>query len=81
MRAYPNLTPWERVAVAHYVRSLIPDPPPVDTEEQYTALVTELELDKITAPGPTIPVEKAMELLVEESVEADPRPAQETENP
>ncbi|UCF32679.1 MAG: cytochrome c, partial [Phycisphaerales bacterium] len=67
MRAYPNFTPWERVAVAHYVRAFLKDKPPPDSQEDYAALVEEYGLDKTQEPKETIPIEKAMELLVEEA--------------
>lgn len=63
MRPYPNLSPWERVAVAHYVRSLLGRPAPPDTEADYAALVEQYRLDQVQAPRETIPVERAMELL------------------
>ncbi len=63
MRAFPNLTPWERVALAHYVRSFMKTELPQDTAADYAALVEEYGLDKVQAPGETIPIEQAMELL------------------
>jgi len=67
MRAYPNLTSWERVAMAHYVRSFSKEPLPQDTSEDYQALVNEYGLDKVQAPKKTIPIERAMQLLVKEA--------------
>jgi cytochrome c oxidase subunit 2 len=67
MRAFPNLTPWERVAVAHYVRAFSKEPLPQDTREDYDALVEEYGLDKIQTPKDTIPIERAMELLINET--------------
>ena len=67
MRAYPNLTPWERVALAHYVRAFSSQPPPTDTEDDYAELVSEYELDKVQAPGDTITIDRAMEILSDES--------------
>lgn len=69
MRAFPNLTPWEAVALGHYVRSFNKDPLPKDTRADYEAMVKELELDKLKGPGKTIPVEKAMEILAGEAEE------------
>jgi cytochrome c oxidase subunit II len=63
MRAYPNLSPWERVALAHRVRAFMQEKMPPDTEEEYAALVKEYELDKVKAPGETIPIERAIEIL------------------
>jgi len=67
MRPYPNLTPWERVAVAHYVRSFSKEPRPEDTLEDCQAMIEEYGLDKVQAPKQTIPIERAMELLVMEA--------------
>lgn len=67
MRAFPNLTPWERVAVAHYVRSFSKVPLPRGTPEDYAELVAEYGLDKTQVPQDTIPIERAMELLVIEA--------------
>lgn len=67
MRAYPNLTPWERVALAHYVRAFSTEPLPQDTPEDYEAMVVEYGLDKVQVPKDTIPIEQAMEILVREA--------------
>jgi cytochrome c oxidase subunit II len=67
MRAYPNLTPWERVALAHYVRAFSKEPLPQDTPDDYQAMVQEYGLDKVQAPKETIPIERAMELIVKEA--------------
>jgi len=79
MRAFPNFTPWERLGLAHTVRGFITRDVPATTEEDYAALVEKYELDKIQGPKETIPVERAMELLIEEAAapppaEADPTP-------
>ncbi len=71
MRAYPNISPWERVALAHHVRAFMTDPGPDATAEDYAALVEEYELDKIQPPGKTIPVEQAMEILSREGTGGD----------
>jgi hypothetical protein len=62
MRSFPNLTPWERIALAHHVRTYMPAPPP-DAEDDCIALMEEYGLDRVQAPGKTIPVERAMEIL------------------
>ena len=67
MRAYPNLTPWEKVAVAHYVRAFSTEPLPQDGSEDYSAMVIEYGLDKVQAPRETIPIERAMEIVVREA--------------
>jgi cytochrome c oxidase subunit II len=71
MRAFGNLTPWERVATAHHVRSFAEVPLPEDTREDYDVLVEEYGLDKTQVPQDTIPIERAMELLVTEAASAD----------
>jgi len=68
MRPFPNLTPWERVALAHYVRSFAKGQAPADTKQDYDALVKEYGLDKIQPPKQPLPIEQAMKLLVEEKV-------------
>jgi len=72
MRPYPNLTPWERIAVAHYVRSFSTEPLPKDAPEDCQALMEEYGLDKVQAPREAIPIERAMELLVIERAREDP---------
>jgi len=67
MRAYPDFTPWEKMALAHYVRSFHATPPPADTEEDYNALVAAYELDKIQGPKERIPIEAAMDALLREA--------------
>ncbi len=71
MRAYPNISPWERVALAHHVHAFMTDPGPDATAEDYAALVEEYELDKIQPPGKTISVEQAMEILSREGTGSD----------
>lgn len=70
MRAFPNFTPWEMVALAHTVRSFIREGAEPITEEDYAALVAQFELDKIQGPKESIPVEKAMDLLEQEAAAA-----------
>ncbi len=78
MRSFPNLTPWERVALAHYVRAFQTGALQHDTQESYDALIKEFELDKITGPGETISVERAMEILSEEAAAEQARDAEAT---
>lgn len=68
MRSYPNLSGWQKVALAKYVQTFNPNAPE-DTEEEYKALVEEYSLDKIQPPRETIPLEKAMEILAREARE------------
>ena len=70
MRAYANFAPWERIALAHHVRSFLGDKAPKDTREDYDALVKEFGLDKIRKPKEPIPIERAMELIVREAATA-----------
>jgi cytochrome c oxidase subunit II len=65
MRSYPNFTPYEKVALSHYVRQFMTDAPKT-TAEDYAILVEEYGLDKVQAPKESIPIEKAMDLLIEE---------------
>ena len=67
MRAYPNLAPWQRVALAHRVRSFLTGTAPKDTQEDYDALVKQYGLDKVVKPGKTIPIERAMQILSAEA--------------
>jgi cytochrome c oxidase subunit II len=66
MRAFPNLTPWETIALAQKVRTFSSTPLESDTREVYDALVAEYELDKIQAPGPTLSIDDAMDKLLDE---------------
>jgi cytochrome c oxidase subunit II len=66
MRAFPNLSAWERVILAHHIRRFLGPAAPADTPEAAKDLVTEYGLDKIPAPRETIPVERAMEILERE---------------
>jgi len=66
MRPFLNLTPWERVALAHYVRYFLKTSPLPDTKTDYDALVKDYALDKIQLPKQPLPIEQAMKLLVEE---------------
>ena len=75
MRPYPNFTPWERVALAHKVRTFIKDGLPADTEETYASLIKKYELDKMKGPKETIPIKKAMDLLANEAKAGNDEPA------
>ncbi len=66
MRAYPNLTPWERVALAHHVRAFFQGKAPDHTRADYDALVKRYKLDKNKGPGETIPLDRAMRLIADE---------------
>jgi cytochrome c oxidase subunit II len=66
MRAFPNLSAWERVILAHHVRRFLGTAAPADAPEDAKALVTEYGLDKTPPPRVTIPVERAMEILERE---------------
>ena len=81
MRPYPNLSPWERVALAHYVRAFLKTDPPKDTRADYDALVQEYELDKVQAPTESIPIDRAMEILVEEAGDEKSKPVNSEKQP
>jgi len=70
MRAFPNLTPWERVALAHSIRKVMTSPLPEDTVEDYAALVEQYRLDEVQQPREPIPIERAMKILSEQAGEA-----------
>lgn len=68
MRPFPNLSPWETVALAHHVRSFLPpNKRKKDSQADYNALVKKYSLDKQQGPGETIPVEEAMKRIEEEA--------------
>ena len=67
MRAFPNLVPWERLALAHYVRDFNDGVAPEDSPEDYAVLAEEYGLDEIQEPKQTSPVERAMEILSREA--------------
>jgi len=69
MRPYPNFTPWERVALAHQVRSFHKAKLKAETEGEYKAMVKRHGLDKIKGPKESIPVERAIKILAEEARE------------
>ena len=73
MRAFPNLTPWERVALAHRIRSFMRPPVPEDSAEDYATLVDLYKLDEVQQPKQTIPIERAMEILSGQAGSADAR--------
>lgn len=75
MRAFPNFTPWERIAMAHYVRRFQKTPLPPATREEYDALVKEFSLDKLQPPKPALPIDQAMKILVEEQQSSSTTPA------
>ncbi len=66
MRAFPNLSAWERVELAHHVRGFLKGAAAADAPEDARALVAEYGTDKVQAPRATIPVERAMEILSRE---------------
>lgn len=77
MRAFPNFAPWEKVGLAHQVRSFIREGAEPITEEDYAALVEQYKLDKMQGPRETIPVDRAMELLTQEAATRSAAPAEE----
>jgi hypothetical protein len=60
--------------LAHHVRLLVGDAAPADSEEDYAALVAAYELDKVPQLRETIPIERAIDLLVEEAQAAEAGP-------
>ena len=53
MRSFPNITPWEAVALSHYVRTFNKQPLAADTKADYDAMIKKFELDKMIGPGKT----------------------------
>lgn len=66
MRPYPNLSAWQKLALARYVQSFNPSPKK-STPEELGALIKEYNLDKMEAPRETIPIDKAMVLMEKEA--------------
>jgi len=67
MRAFPQLSRWERFALAHRVQAFFKAAAPKDTDDDVKKLVTEYKLDQQLAPQKSIPVEDAMKALLKES--------------
>ncbi|MDF1564057.1 MAG: cytochrome c oxidase subunit II [Deltaproteobacteria bacterium] len=66
MAAYPNLSSWQKIALAKYVQGFAPQKPE-DTSEAWAALIKELSLDQVAPVQKTLPLERAMELVAAES--------------
>ena len=68
MRAFVNLSGWDRFALAHYVRRFNPQANAAQSsEEEIQQLVLDYKLGEEVGPGRTIPIERAMELIAEEA--------------
>jgi mono/diheme cytochrome c family protein len=68
MAAYPQFSAWQKVALAHKVRSFMPEGErPETTREDYDELEAEYRLDQIQVPKEPISVDRAMDILVAES--------------
>jgi len=74
MRTFPNLTPWERVALAHYVRAFNTEPVPESSTEAYAALAEEYKLEEVHELGKSLPIERAMDLIIEDAATEPPAP-------
>jgi cytochrome c oxidase subunit II len=67
MRPFPNLTPYEKVALAHYVRTFLQGAvPPKDSRADFDAVVKQYGLDNLKPPKEPLPIDQAMKLLVEQ---------------
>ncbi len=77
MRPFPNLTPWQKVALAHHVRTFLGTAPPEDSREDYDALVQEYRLEEVQPPAKVLPIDRAMELLAAEGPSPTTRPDRE----
>ncbi|MDO8548685.1 MAG: cytochrome c [Ignavibacteria bacterium] len=67
MIAYNYLPPSDRIALAHYIRQTFVPDPPVDTESELTALDQLYFLSQGKEIPAQIPVETAMNLIMEEN--------------
>jgi len=68
MRSFKNLPPWDRFALAHRVASFYTGTGrPEDTPEEIEKLREEYRLDEKIEPRATIPVEDAMQAIVDEA--------------
>jgi cytochrome c oxidase subunit II len=72
MRTFPNLTPWERVALAHRVREFNTEAVPESTPEAYAVLNEEYGLEEVHDPGRSISIERAMDLIIEDGTIENP---------
>jgi cytochrome c oxidase subunit 2 len=72
MRPFPNLTPYEKAALAHYVRHFLAKPPAAPTRADFDRLVQDFALDKMRPPPQPLPIEKAMEELVKQGRRGGP---------
>lgn len=71
MRAYPNLSAWQKLALGKYVQEFylqeFNEAAPEDSEADYAALIKEFKLDQIQPPRDVIGIDKAMAILAQES--------------
>lgn len=74
MRAFDNLPPWERLALAHYVRGFIDGGPPETTRADMEALIAEYKLDEKVEVTRSFPIEDAMRARAEEAAEDEENP-------
>ncbi|MBF0429667.1 MAG: cytochrome c oxidase subunit II [Fibrobacteria bacterium] len=70
MRSFAQLSAWDRFALAHIVTEFYGGERPVPTAEDITALNTEFTLDKIVLPQKRLSIDKAMELIIKETVDS-----------
>ncbi|MCP3984486.1 MAG: cytochrome c oxidase subunit II [bacterium] len=67
MRAFPNLSPWDRFAVAHYVASFAQKGRTDSTLEDCAQLIAEYKLDKPPVVERVFPIDAAMEEMAAEA--------------
>ena len=68
MRAFTNLRPWDRFALAHHISKFYKGSDrPVSTDEDITGLVEDYQLDQQQAPTTTISIEASMQAIAAES--------------
>ena len=68
MRAFNNLPPWTRIALAHYVQSFYKGPDmPETTKADMDALIEKYQLKDQKAPSRKFPIEEAMQEMAKRS--------------
>lgn len=67
MIAYDFMTPEERFALAHYIRDAYVPEPPEDTDDELAALDQLYQLSEGLQLPAQIPLDKAMDLVIEEN--------------
>jgi mono/diheme cytochrome c family protein len=72
MRSFVNLPPWERLALAHYVRGFLGDQAPETTAADIEAMIKAYTLDEQPVVTRAFPIEEAMRARAEDAAK-DPK--------